>query len=397
MEWNETLTSFLAALGLGLLNGVIRERRNLNDEDIAGTRTHALVAVLGFVTWSLGPLPFVACLGLVGALTVAGYLQTAHQDRGLTGEVALLVSLVLGALAFKDAHLAVAVAVVCAILLYAKQPLHRFSQELAAAALVVMPLLPQGALDPWGVLKPYTLWRIVVLVMAVGMLGHVAMRALGARWGLPIAGFFSGFASSTATVAGMGQRARLNPDMAAPAAAAALLANIASLLLFGAVIAAASPALLHALMWPMLAGVAGLVGVTGLVLLKADMPQGAEPTSAHAYKVSHALLLAGLIAGVSLVAAWLGQIYGDTGVLAAAILVGLAEIHAAAASIAQVSASGGMSVNVAAWGMTGALAASVLAKTVLALFSGGVNYGWRVAVGLLAMLAGMAGAMLLRN
>ena len=43
MEWNETLTSFLAALGLGLLNGVIRERRNLNDEDIAGTRTHALV------------------------------------------------------------------------------------------------------------------------------------------------------------------------------------------------------------------------------------------------------------------------------------------------------------------------------------------------------------------
>ena len=146
-----------------------------------------------------------------------------------------------------------------------------------------------------------------------------------------------------------------------------------------------------------MAGVAGLVGVTGLVLLKADMPQGAEPTSAHAYKVSHALLLAGLIAGVSLVAAWLGQIYGDTGVLAAAILVGLAEIHAAAASIAQVSASGGMSVNVAAWGMTGALAASVLAKTVLALFSGGVNYGWRVAVGLLAMLAGMAGAMLLRN
>lgn len=409
MEWNETLTSFLAALGLGLLNGVIRERRNINDEDIAGTRTHALVAVLGFVTWSLGPLPFVACLGLVGALTVAGYLQTAQHDRGLTGEVALLISLVLGALAFKDAHLAVAVAVVCAILLYAKQPLHRFSQELvserelqdalmlAAAALVVMPLLPQGALDPWGVLRPYTLWRIVVLVMAVGMLGHVAMRALGARWGLPIAGFFSGFASSTATVASMGQRARANPGMVTAAAAAALLANIASLLLFAAVIGAASPALLHALMWPMLAGVAGLVGVTTLFMLKADMRDEPEPAAAHAYRLSYALMLAGLIAGVSLVAAWLRQLYGDTGVLVAATLVGLAEIHAAAASIAQVSASGGMSVNVAAWGMAGALAASVLAKTVLAVFSGGLAYAWRVAVGLLAMLAAMAGVMLLRN
>lgn len=409
MEWNETLTSFLAALGLGLLNGVIRERHNINDEDIAGTRTHALVAVLGFVTWSLGPLPFVACLGLVGALTVAGYLQTAQHDRGLTGEVALLISLVLGALAFKDAHLAVAVAVVCAILLYAKQPLHRFSQELvserelqdalmlAAAALVVMPLLPQGALDPWGVLRPYTLWRIVVLVMAVGMLGHVAMRALGARWGLPIAGFFSGFASSTATVASMGQRARADPGMVTAAAAAALLANIASLLLFAAVIGAASPALLHALMWPMLAGVAGLGGTTTLCMLKADMRDEPEPAAAHAYRLSHALMLAGLIAGVSLVAAWLRQVYGDTGVLVAATLVGLAEIHAAAASIAQVSASGGMSVNVAAWGMAGALAASVLAKTALAVFSGGLGYAWRVAVGLLAMLAAMAGVMLLRN
>ena len=275
MAWSDTLTSFLAALGLGLLNGVIRERRHGNDSEIAGTRTHALVAVLGFVAWGLGVPTFVACLVLVGALTVSGYQKTADQDRGLTGEVALLVSMVLGALAFQDPHRAVAVGVVCAILLYAKQPLHRFSKELvserelqdalmlAAAALVVLPLLPQGALDPWGVLKPYTLWRIVVLVMAVGMVGHVAMRAVGVRWGLPIAGFFSGFASSTATVAGMGHRARTDPGMAAPAAAAALLANIASLLLFGAVIGAASPDLLNALKWPLLAGVVGLVAVAG--------------------------------------------------------------------------------------------------------------------------------------
>ena len=413
MAWTETLTSFLAALGLGLLNGVIRERRHDNDGEIAGTRTHALVAVLGFVTWGMGLYVFLVCLGLVGALTVSGYIKTADRDRGLTGEVALLVSLVLGALAYQDPHMAVAVGVVCAILLYAKQPLHRFSNELvserelqdalmlAAAALVVMPLLPQGALDPWGVLKPYTLWRIVVLVMAVGMLGHVAMRAVGARWGLPIAGFFSGFASSTATVAGMGHRARTDPSMAAPAAAAALLANIASLLLFGAVIAAASPDLLNALKWPLLAGVLGLMAVAGGCLWKADLrDDNSTASSAHgestpAFKLSHALMLAGLIAGVSLVAAWLRQLYGDTGVLVAAILVALAEIHAAAASIAQVSAAGGMDVHVAMWGMAGALAASVVAKTVLALVSGGVRYGLLVTAGLVAMLLATAGVMAL--
>ena len=105
------------------------------------------------------------------------------------------------------------------------------------------------------------------------------------------------------------------------------------------------------------------------------------------------MLLAGLIAGVSLVAAWLRQLYGDTGVLVAAVLVALAEIHAAAASIAQVSAAGGMDVRVAAWGLVGALAASVVAKAALALFSGGVRYGLLVTSGLLAMQVGVVAVM----
>jgi uncharacterized membrane protein (DUF4010 family) len=67
---------------------------------------------------------------------------------------------------------------------------------LAGAALVVMPLLPDHAVDSWGVLVPTRLWRMVVLILAVGMAGHLASRIVGARWGLPLAGFLSGFASS---------------------------------------------------------------------------------------------------------------------------------------------------------------------------------------------------------
>ena len=400
MAWTETLSSFLAALGLGLLNGVIRERRHGKDGELAGTRTHALAAVLGFVTWGMGLHVFLVCLGLVGALTVSGYVKTADLDRGLTGEVALLVSFVLGALSYQDPHMAVAVGVVCAILLYAKQPLQRFSKEwvserelqdalmLAAAALVVMPLLPQGALDPWGVLKPYTLWRIVVLVMAVGMLGHLAMRTVGARWGLPIAGFFSGFASSTATVAGMGPRARSDPALVTSAAAAALLANIASLLLFGAVIGAASPDLLGQFKLPLLGGVLGLLAVAGGCLWRADLrddTSGSEATK-PAFRLTHALALAGLIAGVSLVAAWLQQ-----------VLVALAEIHAAAATISQVSATGGMAMPVAVWGLVAVLAASVVAKAVVAWLSGGVRYGLLVSAGLVAMLLVTTGVTLLQR
>ena len=114
--------------------------------------------------------------------------------------------------------LATALGVTAAALLQAKRQLKNLSRNiiteqeikdgllLLAAALVVMPLLPTEALDPWGVLRPRTIWKIVVLVMGTGMLGHVALRMVGARWGLAVAGFFAGFASSTAATASFGAR-----------------------------------------------------------------------------------------------------------------------------------------------------------------------------------------------
>lgn len=406
MEWNDTLKGLITALGLGLLTGVVRERRHEPGVTKAGTRTHALVAVLGCVTWGLGPGTFIATLLVVGALTVSGYLKTADADPGLTGEVALLVTLVLGGLARQDAPLAAGLGVLAAILLQAKQPLHRLSRELiseqelqdalmlAAAALVVMPLLPQTAVDPWGVLVPTTLWRIVVLVMAVGMFGHMAQRAVGARWGLPIAGFFSGFASSTATVAGLGRQVRAQPLLAVPAGAAALLANLASLLLFAAVIGAASPDLLSLMAWPLLAGALGLLGMAALCLRQTNRPDerpGEPPSSA--FKLTHALMIAAIIATVSLLAAWLRQLFGDAGVLVAAVLVALAEVHAAAASIAQLSAAGGLDPQIARWGVVGVLASGALAKLVLAFVSGGVRYGQIVGAGLAVMVTAAAGTL----
>lgn len=407
-------TSLLTALGLGLLIGVVRERRHEPGVSKAGTRTHALLALLGWVSWGLGPLVFAAVLVVVGALALSGYAKTADKDPGLTGEVALLVTLVLASLARHDATLAAALGVTAAILLEAKKPIQRLSREwiseremqdalvLAAAALVVMPWLPEVALDPWGVLKATTLWRIVVLVMAVGMLGHVAQRTLGARWGLPIAGFFSGFASSTAAVASFGRRARDDAATVLPSVAAALLSNLASLLLMVAVVGAASPALLPRVAGPLVAAAVGLLAVALVCLwpgLRAAQPPGSAPPAAmeprptSAFKLTHALALAALIAAVSLLAAWLRHVVGDAGVLVGAVLVALAELHAAAASIAQLSVSGGMDDTMARWGLVAVLASSALAKTVLAWATGGGPYGWRVGAGLAVMVACAAAGM----
>ena len=411
MELDDTIRALLTALGIGLMIGIVRERMHGGPQTLAaGTRTHALIRLLGCMGWMLGSAAFVVCLLLAGALTIAAYLHTAREDPGLTGEVALLLSVVLGGLSVDHASLAAALGVLVAILLLLKAPMQKLSRELiserelqdglmlGAAALVVMPLLPSEPLDPWGTVSPVTVWRIVVLVMAVGMFGHIAQRLFGARWGLPIAGFFSGFVSSSAAVTGMGQSARENSEQTTACASAALLANLASLLLFLAVVGTISPVLLRAALPSLGAAVLALLLVsTCLQWLAHRSDLVVAQSSGRAFKLSQALLIAALIAGVSLLAAWLGERFGSAGVLVTTMLVALAEVHAAAAGVAQLQLSGTVPLDVACWGILGVLSASSLAKIVLAFASGGMRYGLQVAAGLVAMPCAAWLGLLLSN
>jgi uncharacterized membrane protein (DUF4010 family) len=91
-----------------------------------------------------------------------------------------------------------------------------------------------------------------------------------------------------------------------------------------------------------------------------------------------------------MLSAWLRSVFGDMGALATAVLVALVELHASAASIAQLSALGGLSMPHAQWGVVGLLAASGLAKTVLAFASGNRRYAMYVGGGLVAMAVACA-------
>jgi uncharacterized membrane protein (DUF4010 family) len=100
--------------------------------------------------------------------------------------------------------------------------------------------------------------------------------------------------------------------------------------------------------------------------------------------------MASIIALMSLLAAWLQHVFGNVGVLVAALCVAWVEVHAAAASIAQLIQTGGMTPEWAHWALVAVLASSALAKTALAMVSGGVRYGLAVGLGLAAMVAGGA-------
>lgn len=388
------------ALGLGLLVGAVRERRKPEIAVVAGLRTHALVALAAAVALWLGPAVFVATVLLVGLFAALSYRGSRDQDPGLTGEVALVLTALLGGLALRAPGLAGSLGVLVAGLLYAKAPLHRLTRDLVseqelqdglillASALVILPLVPDRTLGPFDVFNPATLWKLVVLVMAISALGHVALRATGNRWGLAVAGFFAGYVSSTAAIAGFGQRVRETPALLSSATGAAMLANLASLSLFVPILLAVAPGLVRVL-WPELAAAGAVMLAGGLLgLRRGDDDDVPSPTAkSRMFRFRHALLFAAIITAVLFASAALNAWLGPRGAITAAVLAALAELHAAVATVGNLFTGGVLTAEDARWTLLGLLAASWVAKTVVAWTSGGRGYGLRVCVGLGAAVA----------
>jgi len=397
MVLDSATTGYLSAIGLGLLIGVVRERQHGRAGHApAGMRTHTIAALAGAVAWTLGLPVFLVVLGAVSLLAYGSYRLTDASDPGQTGEVALITTVLLGALAQSSPALAAALAVLVALLLQAKERLHRLGRDLIserevrdgllllAAALLVLPLLPDAAIGPAGALNPQKLWHLVVLVMAVSALGHVALRAVGSGRGLAIAGFFAGFVSSTAAIAGFGQRVRADATLLRPCVAAALFAALASLLLLFPVLATVSPVMLRAAL-PALLAFGAVLALGGALGMRGGFGVEPAPTQdSRMFRFSHALYFAAFMAGVLVVSALLRPVFGDAGALATAFLAALVEVHAAVASIGQLAAQGLMPIDTAHHALLGALAASVLARGAVAWVSGGAAYGLRVSLGLAA-------------
>jgi uncharacterized membrane protein (DUF4010 family) len=233
VEWPQLpsslpLVEFGIALLIGALVGIDRERKKANErlDAVGGLRTFILLAEAGAISaWLSLELesmwPFAAALVIVGALVVAGYvtITRTHEDAiGMTTEVAAVVVFLLGGLVtFGYRDLAVVLAIATSALLAYKGPLHglvaKLSQEdvyaglkLLIATFIILPILPNQPLDPWGAINPYRMWWLVILISGLSLAGYVASRWLGPHRGTILTGLFGGLASSTAVTVALSKR-----------------------------------------------------------------------------------------------------------------------------------------------------------------------------------------------
>jgi uncharacterized membrane protein (DUF4010 family) len=354
-----------------------------------------LLAVTVFVT------------ALMAALS---YWRTRDADNpGITTEAALVVTVLIGAMAVPQPAATAAAAVAVTVLLAARKGMHHFvgsvlTEEemrsalvLAAAAIVVPPLLPNMAMGPFGALNPFKIWRLVVLVLAIGAFGHMAVRVLGPKYGLPIAGLASGFISSSATIGAMGARAAKSPALLALAVSGAVLSTVATVVQMAAVVGATSPPTLRAISGSLIVAgaAAGLYGLAFTVMaLRHKSQAGDEATGA--FSLGTALKFALLLTVVLLVSAAMREWFGEAGATVAAGLAGFADTHAPAISIAAMVDAGKMTPQNAVIPILAAFTANTITKVVVARAAGGRAFAIRVIPGLLLVATGAWVGTLLR-
>ena len=407
------LLNLAAALGIGLLIGAERERRKGGGpaRAPAGIRTFTVASLAGAASILVGGAVVLAVTVTgVAALTAIAYLRSRSDDPGLTTEIALILTTLLGGLAMQQPALAAGMAVGLAALLAARTPLHHFVRSVltenevndalifAGATLVVLPLLPNQALGPYDALNPRSIWIVVILVMAISAAGYVLVRMLGARFGLPIAGLASGFISSTATIGAMGARVRKSPGVISAAVAGAALSTVATVIQMCLVLAATSPATLRALSGPLIcAGIAAAAYGAGFTIRALREQDAAEPQAGHAFSFPVALVFALTLAAVLIASAALREWFGETGVIVAAAAAGFVDTHSAAIAIASLVASGKMTAADAMFPILAAFSTNTISKMIFAWSSGSRSFALRLIPGLILVAsAAWAGALLTR-
>jgi hypothetical protein len=81
MNSQTSYIGLITALSTGLLIGTVRERLHRPGPMKAGVRTHAIVALLGAITFDMGPNFFIAALLVTGLMVAVGYHQAAHSSK----------------------------------------------------------------------------------------------------------------------------------------------------------------------------------------------------------------------------------------------------------------------------------------------------------------------------
>jgi uncharacterized membrane protein (DUF4010 family) len=405
------LRALAAALAVGLLIGLERGWRQRGEADggrVSGFRTFGLLGLAGGMAGLL-PVAIAAVIAAAAAATlVIGYAAALRREASLSATTTItgILTFALGYAAANGLIVAAfAGAAITLIVLVSRGPLHGLLKGLderevesvarfAIVALVILPLLPDANYGPYGAWNPHRIWTVVVVVLGLSFAGYAAVRRFGAERGILVTALTGALVSSTAVTLTYARRLRSGDGP--PAALTGGIA-LASLVMFvrvqivAAVLAPFASASLALTMTPAL--------ITALALAALALRREEHEVVPREVKLGNpldfgpALLLAGLVAVLSVVARWALEQWGSSGIAVLLGITGMLDVDAAVLTLAGLPPG-----TIDGWTAGVVLSIPILANTVIkgvmALTVAGGRAGVRASAPLFAaVLASIAGIL----
>lgn len=402
MDQAQLFQRLALALAIGLLVGIERgwqSREEAEGERTAGLRTYALTGLLGGLSAAVSSRGFplvlpVALAAFAGAFALFSWLEATHERNfSVTGVVAGMLTFLLGAYAVVgDETVAAAAAVTMTILLALKAPLHswlkgltwpeiRAALILLAMTFLLLPLLPDRPIDPWGAINPASVWTLAILIAGVSFAGYVAVRLLGDTAGLAVTAIAGGLTSSTATTLSLAGLGKAHGEATPLLAGGILLSGLTMMVRVLAIVGALNPHLIGDLAPPIAVAGAVLLAASAYLMLGRGEAGTTTPSLAltNPFDLGAALKIAALIALILVLTRIASDHLGAAGVLLVAAVSGVADVDAVSLSMARLAPSD-LALPAAATAILIAVASNTIAKAAMTAWVGGRRLGLTVGI-----------------
>ncbi|MDD5548245.1 MAG: MgtC/SapB family protein [Sulfurovaceae bacterium] len=381
----------ILSIVLGFLIGLQREMHIIysqKDRDFGGTRTFAIISLLGFLSgWinKIFPYTLIVFTIMFSLMLIVAYVVNSinASHKGTTTEFAAMVVFIIGAiLNFYTPIAAVFLTIIIMFLLNLKEQIQDYEKSLTkqdfGAAIffllmtfVILPILPNRPIDPYGLINLYKIWVMVVVVAGISFFGYVAIKLLKAKNGIIAAGIFGGLISSTAVAMSMARKIHENGFLAKNLAIAIMLASSVMIIRIGLILFTFNSNLAKIIIAPLLIGLIAGLGYILFVYSKIDKDQNisSEIEFKNPYDFKEALFM-GIVFGFVLALVELTDRYsGSYGVYAISFLSGISDVDAITLSLSSLS-NNGLNLEVAYVAVIIALVSNTIAKLGLVFFLG---------------------------
>ncbi|MEM5792756.1 MAG: MgtC/SapB family protein [Candidatus Aenigmatarchaeota archaeon] len=396
---------------LGALIGLERERRIQEEkkQNFAGFRTFMLITLFGTIVSYISTLTTVYLLPIISIgviiLVLGAYVVTSlfTKEIGFTSELSFLIAFFLGVLVFYGSEkIAVAFTILMTLILTLRDYLHDFAGKIkkdemlealkfAIISFVILPFLPNKTIDPLGVINPFQIWLLIVLISSVNFFSYILAKVCGGKKSMELTGIFGGFLSSTAVATSMAEKSRKTSNDS-PLAFATVLATSFMLVRILLVLFIINTSLFNKIFLPVL--LIFIVGcISSIIILDKRSKELQDIELKTPLKIMTVIKFSLLFIFILILSKISHLYFGERGLYFTGFVSGMLDIDVIILSVS--SMIGNVSLEVAKNTIIFGLISNILTKFIISYIFGDKNFWMKVglAIGLM-LIAGFLGLLI---